>query len=382
MRKIELIQPKQIIMGTGCAQDWVDLVLAAGKHKVLLLSTHPIWESVEPSLEAARQKGLEILRIDYTWRSEPDTAMFDVLLEQGEGFEPEVIVAAGGGSVLDVGKLLAALLGSKQKPVDVFGKNRVARRNPLLICIPTTAGTGSEVSPNAILFDLSDGEKKGIISPCLIPDFALIDPFMTTSLPPKLTAETGMDALCHCIEAYTNKNAHPAVDIYALKGIELVYKNLKTAFQDGANIEARSAMALASMYGGLCLGPVNTSAVHALSYGLAGKYHFTHGLANAVLLPAVMRFNMEADLARHARIALAMGLPDQGNGRETALSGITAIEELAHACGIPQHLSLLGVQPEDVSELADMAMNVTRLLNNNPRALVRQDAVEIYQSIL
>lgn len=121
---------------------------------------------------------------------------------------------------------------------------------------------------------------------------------MTFSLPPKLTAETGMDALCHCIEAYTNKYAHPAVDLYALKGIEYVYKNLKTAVKEGNNIEARSAMALASMYGGLCLGPVNTSAVHALSYGLAGKYHFSHGLANAVLLPAVMLFNMEADLEK------------------------------------------------------------------------------------
>lgn len=382
MRSIELIQPKHIIFGAGCAQDWVDIVLAGKKQKVLLLSTHPLWAVLEKSIGDAREKGLELLCLDYSWQAEPDTEIFENLHRQSKDFGPQAIVAIGGGSVLDVGKLLAALSSGTQKPSDVFGKNLLDSRDNLLICVPTTAGTGSEVSPNAILFDLRDGEKKGIISPWLIPDTALIDPEMTFSLPPKLTAETGMDALCHCIEAYTNKYAHPAVDLYALKGIEYVYKNLKTAVKEGNNIEARSAMALASMYGGLCLGPVNTSAVHALSYGLAGKYHFSHGLANAVLLPAVMLFNMEADLEKNARIALAMGLPDKGDLKATARSGIKAIQELSRDCGIPQSLSSLGVKREDLPQLADMAMNVKRLLNNNPRELEWKDALSIYQSIL
>ncbi len=382
MRSIELIQPKHIFFGTGCAQGWADIVLAEKKQKVLLLSTHPLWAFLEKSIGYAREKGLDLLCLDYAWRGEPDTDMFECLYQQSEAFRPQAIVAVGGGSVLDMGKLLAALASGNQKPSDVFGKNLVDSRDNLLICIPTTAGTGSEVSPNAILFDLRDGEKKGIISPWLIPDMALIDPEMTLSLPPKLTAETGMDALCHCIEAYTNKFAHPTVDLYALKGIEYVYKNLKTAVNEGNNIEARSAMALASMYGGLCLGPVNTSAVHALSYGLAGKYHFSHGLANAVLLPAVMLFNMEADLEKNARMALAMGLPDKGDLRATALSGVKAIQELSYECGIPQNLSSLGVKKGDLPELADMAMKVKRLLNNNPRELEWKDAVGIYQSIV
>jgi alcohol dehydrogenase class IV len=343
MRSIELIQPKRIVFGAGCAQGWVDIAVAEGKQRVLLLSTDPIWAVLDRSIDVARQKGLQLMCLDYTWRSEPDTDMFEGLYRQCESFGPQAVVSVGGGSVLDMGKLLAALASGTQKPADVFGKNLLERRDNLLICIPTTAGTGSEVSPNAILFDKRDDEKKGIISPWLVPDLALIDPEMTCSLPPKLTAETGMDALCHCIEAYTNKFAHPTVDLYALKGIEYIYKNLRTAVNEGNNIEARSAMALASMYGGLCLGPVNTSAVHALSYGLAGKYHFAHGLANAVLLPAVMTFNMEADLEKNARMALAMGLPDKGNMRATALSGVEAIRELSRDCGIPQSLSSLGV---------------------------------------
>ena len=382
MRSIELIQPKRIFFGAACAQDWVDIVLAENKHKVLLLSTDPIWAALEKSIGYARQKGLELMCLDYTWRTEPDTEMFESLQLQSEAFRPEVVLAAGGGSVLDMGKLLAAMASGSQKLADVFGKNLLNCRDNLLICIPTTAGTGSEVSPNAILFDLRDGEKKGIISPWLVPDFALIDPEMTLSLPPKLTAETGMDALCHCIEAYTNKFAHPTVDLYALKGIEYIYKNLKTAVEEGNNIEARSAMALGSMYGGLCLGPVNTSAVHALSYGLAGKYHFTHGLANAVLLPAVIKFNLEADLEKYARMASAMGLPDQADMRTAALKVVDAIQELSRDCGIPQRLSSMGVKRQDLPELATLAMNVKRLLNNNPRELKWEDAVDIYQSIL
>ena len=136
------------------------------------------------------------------------------------------------------------------------------------------------------------------------------------------------------------------------------------------------------MYGGLCLGPVNTSAVHALSYGLAGKYHFTHGLANAVLLPAVIKFNLEADLEKYARMASAMGLPDQADMRTAALKVVDAIQELSRDCGIPQRLSSMGVKRQDLPELATLAMNVKRLLNNNPRELKWEDAVDIYQSIL
>ena len=238
------------------------------------------------------------------------------------------------------------------------------------------------MSPNAILLNEVTSAKCGIISPYLVPDSCYIDPVLTVSLPPHLTAETGMDALSHCIEAYTNKFAHPAVDMYALRGIELIASNLQKAVLNGHDLAARSALSLGSMYGGLCLGPVNTSAVHALSYGLGGKFHVAHGLANAILLPEVLRFNMSASPERHAAIALALGAKPLGTFEETALAGIERLQELSRACGIPQHLSDIGITEAVLPELADIAMKVTRLLNNNPRVVTKEDAINIFKELL
>jgi alcohol dehydrogenase len=260
--------------------------------------------------------------------------------------------------------------------------NLLQKRMKKLVCVSTTSGTGSEVSPIAILLNEKTEAKSGIVSPALLADAAYIDPVLTVGLPPKFTAETGMDALCHCIEAYTNKFAHPAVDLYALQGIRLIAANLLKACQDGTNMEARSALALGSMYGGLCLGPVNTHAVHCLSYGLGGRFHVSHGLANAILLPAVLRFNLDADYARHAQVALAMGVEAGSNDEETALKGIEMIEALSKACGIPASLKSLGVGEDDLSALADIAMGVTRLLKNNPKPLTKEDAIKIYQTLI
>jgi alcohol dehydrogenase class IV len=238
------------------------------------------------------------------------------------------------------------------------------------------------MSPNAILLDETTNEKKGIISPDLVPDAVYIDPVLTLSLPAKLTAETGIDALCHCIEAYTNKFAHPTVDLYALEGIKLIGANLLKACQNPKDLDARAALSLGSMYGGLCLGPVNTAAVHALSYGLGGKYHISHGLANAILLPYVMLFNLPACVDKTAEIALALGIPKGPDAETTALQGIAKIRELCIACGIPQHLSALGIQSVDLPELAAIALNVKRLLNNNPREVGMDDAMSIFTNLL
>src|SRR5262249_48336492 len=159
-----------------------------------------------------------------------------------------------------------------------------------LVCLPTTAGTGSEVSPNAILLDEADQLKKGVVSPYLVPDAAYVDPQLTRSVPPSVTAATGLDALTHCIEAYANKFAHPAVDLYALQGVGIIAQNLLRAVRNGGDMEARTELSLGSFYGGLCLGPVNTAAVHALAYPLGGQFHVAHGVSNAVLLPHVIRF--------------------------------------------------------------------------------------------
>jgi len=303
-------------------------------------------------------------------------------LNKSDYFHPDCVIGVGGGSVLDCAKLLAALTGSEQQLTEIVGIGLLKSRSIKLICVPTTSGTGSEMSPNAILLNEKTAAKSGIISPYLVPDSCYIDPVLTVSLPARLTAETGMDALSHCIEAYTNKFAHPAVDTYALKGIKLIADNLEKAYNDGTDLEARSALSLGSMYGGLCLGPVNTSAVHALSYGLGGKFHVAHGLANAILLPEVLRFNMPASPERHAAVALALGVAPQETDEATALAGIVRLQEISRACGIPQHLSEIGITEEVLPELADIAMNVTRLLKNNPRVVTREYAIEIFKKLL
>ena len=269
---------------------------------------------------------------------------------------------------------------SQQTIHEIFGIKKLHGRNTYLVCLPTTAGTGSEVSPNAILLDTADQLKKGAISPHLVPDAAYIDPLLTKSVPPAVTAATGMDAMIHCIEGYANKYAHPAVDTYALKGIEKIGQYLSTAVHEGENEHARAQMALGSMYGGLCLGPVNTAAVHALAYPLGSIYQIPHGVTNAVLLPHVLSFNVEYSPERYADIARALGVKAQGTDLEIALQGIDKIENMMRDCGIPLRLSELKVPETAVDTLAESAMTVTRLLKNNVRPVTLEDARQIFQN--
>lgn len=382
MRKISLLQPGKIFFGSGSFMDLSYDSIVISSERILFLVASPLIKIVSGLVENLRLTGKHVEVIEYDFIGEPNFSLIDILLDKSVKFKPDCVVGIGGGSVLDCAKLLAALTKSNQKVSEVTGINILKGRSISLICVPTTSGTGSEVSPIAILLDEETSEKKGIISPDLVPDVCYIDPELTVNLPAKLTAETGMDALCHCIEAYTNKFSHPAVDLYALKGIELIGRYLLQACRDGSDIEARSAMSLASMYGGFCLGPVNTSAVHALSYGLGGKYHISHGLANAILLPEVMFFNLPATLEKSVNIALALGVEPCATNEDTALAGIEEIKTLSAACGIPQHLSEIGISEDSIGELAVIALNVKRLLNNNPRELDFEDAVGIYKALI
>ncbi|UCE47119.1 MAG: iron-containing alcohol dehydrogenase, partial [Phycisphaerales bacterium] len=265
---------------------------------------------------------------------------------------------------------------------DVFGIGKLTGRTYYLACLPTTSGTGSEVSPNAILLDETDHLKKGVVSPWLVPNAAYVDPMLTRTVPPDVTAATGLDALTHCIEAYANRFAHPMIDLFALRGIELISAHIEAACRVGGNIEARSALSLGSLYGGFCLGPVNTGAVHALAYPLGGEFHVPHGVSNAMLLPSVLEFNVTAAPKRYARIALALGCDKSDTNIETARRGIERIRQISRRCGIPYSLSQFGVQQEAVKRMAKSAMTVTRLLKNNPREVVQEDAERIYQGLM
>lgn len=382
MNSITLLQPGKIVFGENSLAQLADDSILNSSEKVLFLVATPLLQALAPTIENLKSKNKEVQLIEYVFPGEPTFAQFNSLIEVCEDFNPDCVIGVGGGSVLDCAKLLAALIGNTQKLEDIVGIGFLNGRSIKLICLPTTSGTGSEMSPNAILLNEATAAKSGIISPYLVPDACYIDPVLTISLPSRLTAETGIDALSHCIEAYTNKFAHPTVDTYALRGIELIAKNIQKACEEGQDIEARSALALGSMYGGLCLGPVNTSAVHALSYGLGGKFHIPHGLANAILMPEVLRFNLSASPKRHADVARALGITIQGTDEEVALAGIEKLVTLSKACRIPQRLTEIGITEDILPELADIAMNVTRLLKNNPREVTKEDAIAIYKKLL
>ena len=380
MKPITLLQPQKIVFGTGCIQTLLDDYLKLGFQHLFVLTAPPIRPLIAPALEQLTAAGVETEVFDNIV-AEPTVNDFNAILERARQFGADSVVGIGGGSVLDVAKLIAAFINSPQAVEDCFGTGFIQRRGLWFACLPTTAGTGSEVSPNAILLDERDHLKKGIVSPYLIADAAYVDPKLTWTVPAKVTADTGMDALTHCIEAYTNKFAHPAVDIYALQGIRLIAANLVKAVRNGNDQEAREALALGSLYGGLCLGPVNTAAVHALSYPLGGEFHIPHGLSNAILLPSVMKFNRPANLRRYAEVAVALGVEPGRDDDETAQRGVDFIYQLADAVGIPKKLSDLGIPQTAVDGMARAAMEVQRLLKNNPREVTEQDARDIYNSL-
>jgi len=392
MKAITLLQPQKIVFGTGCIQTFTDDYKKMGLRRLFVLTAPPIRPLIEGTLDELKAAGIAV-EVFQDIVAEPTVDDFKKILKEARQFQADSVAGIGGGSVLDVTKLVAAFIDSDQQVEDCFGTGFIRRKGLWFACLPTTAGTGSEVSPNAILLDERDHLKKGIVSPFLIADVAYVDPKLTWTVPAKVTADTGMDALTHCIEAYTNKFAHPSVDIYALQGIRLIAANLERAVtlardykpadlsDNPAYVEAREALAFGSLYGGLCLGPVNTAAVHALSYPLGGEFHIPHGLSNAILLPSVMKFNMPSNVKRHAEVAIALGCEPGKNDEETAQRGVDFIYRLAAAVGIPDKLTALGIPQTAVDGMAKAAMQVQRLLKNNPREVTEQDARDIYNSL-
>jgi alcohol dehydrogenase class IV len=379
MNIVTLLQPPRIVVGDGCAVQCAEYLAQRGIRRTLLVSSNPVLPTLGGLLKAMQQANVTVVAaapVD----CEPTCSMFEQMLAFARRQDISAVLGIGGGSVIDVAKLLAALTQGSQAVTEVFGINRLAGRALLLVCLPTTAGTGAEVSPNAILLDEADELKKGIVSPNLVPDAAYVDPMLTVSVPPPVTAATGLDALTHCIEAYANNFSHPAVDLYALQGIRLIAAHLERAFRNGQDLEARAALALGSLYGGLCLGPVNTGAVHALSYPLGGRFHVAHGVANALLLPHVLRFNAAVAPQRYAEVALALGLPPAADTVATAGRGVAFLAQLSRNCGVPQTLSEIKIPRTAIPAMAKAAMQVTRLLKNNLRPVTEADAVAIYEA--
>lgn len=372
MSTLSIHFPGKLVFGNGCLQQLPDEIAAHTTGRVFIVTIAPLLPSLKGLIESLEQKGIHVVTNTGTVR-EPSFQDFHRIMAEATPYNPDVVIGIGGGSVLDIAKLVAAQLGNDQTLADYVGIDLLKKRARYLVCIPATSGTGSEVSPNAILVDDADDQKKGIISPFLVPDIVYVDPLLTVSVPPDITAATGLDALTHCLEAYTNKFAQPFIDVYAFEGMRLITANLVKAVRDGADEEARADVAMGSLLGGFCLGPVNTAAVHALSYPLGSSFHLPHGLSNALLLPYVMEFNLPAAPERYAGVARALGCT-------TPQQGVEKIRSLIRECGLPATLKAVGVPYEAIGAMAADAMKITRLLKNNPRPVTMQDAINIYKA--
>ncbi len=378
MRAINLYYPDKLSIGAGCINEFIRDASSHGLSRIFIVSFPEIQPVIGPFLKKIRKEGMD-LEIDISIQREPTFEDFNRILAIIEGFQPDLVLGIGGGSVMDVAKLVAAQIDNSQSIQEITGINLLAGRKTPLACMPTTSGTGSEVSPNAILLDEKEQLKKGIISPHLVPDMVYIDPELTLSVPPAVTAATGIDAFTHCLEAYINKNAHPVIDTFAMEGMTLIARSLSKAVEDGKDVDARNDLSLGSMYGGMCLGPVNTTAIHALSYPLGSEFHIAHGLSNALLLPYIMEFNLPLAVERFARVAGILGVAEEGSDQLRAEKGIQVVRDLIRDCGLPSRISEIGIPENAIPRMAAASLKVQRLLVNNPREVTLQDAINIYR---
>lgn len=381
-RILQLRQPARLGIGPGCSLQCAADLARLGARTALIISSASVSAQAEALREACAKEQIAA-QVLAGVPAEPSVGDFENILARAKGIARDAVIGLGGGSVLDVAKLIAAL--GTREPATLrtwFGNGLVPGRSTLLVCIPTTAGAGSEASPNAILYDEQDQLKKAVISPFLVPDATYIDGTLSLGVPAAVTAATGLDALTHCIEAYANRNAHPVVDAWALEGVRLISENLVTAVKDGQRLDARAALAYGSYLGGLCLGPVNTAAVHALAYPLGSRFRLAHGLSNALLLPHVIRFNLNACPQRYATLGQALGCQPSASAEEGALNAARRIEELSHSCGLPSSLREVGVNETHLEVLVTDALKIQRLLTNNPREIGPAEAREIYLNAL
>ena len=380
-RPISLTNVRTVRFGAECVLQCADDLAAMGLRSAFLVTMPPTRALCEPLIAALEAKGVGVVLFDQIV-GEPTLAECAHALAAARAAKADCVVGLGGGSAMDVAKLVAALIEGRQSIREVLGVGLLAGRPLPLACAPTTAGTGSEVSPIAILGDEDEDLKKGVVSPHLVPDFAYLDAALTVSMPRAVTASTGIDALTHCVEAFANRFAHPVVDVFALEGMKLVVQNIERACADGSDVEARANMLRASYYGGICLGPVNCAAVHALAYPLGGEFHVAHGVSNSILLPHVLRFNLEAAPRRYAEMAQGLGLQRTGDDRADAAAGIERIADISARIGIPSGMSHFGISSNAIPHMAAAAMTVTRLLERNLRELSEADARAIYEAAL
>jgi alcohol dehydrogenase class IV len=373
----------QIIAGPGCIARLSELTKTRLGPRVVVISDEGVVKAglVQPALASLADGGSDV-SVFTDVVADPPEAIIHAAVAQAIGFGATGVLGIGGGSSLDVAKLVALLCKSGEALDDIYGVGKASGQRLPLVLVPTTAGTGSEVTPISIVTTCTH-EKKGVVSPVLLPDAALLDAELTLGLPPAVTAATGIDAMVHAIEAFTSAstNNNPVSRTLAKEALRLLGANIEIAVMNGTDLAARQAMLLGAMLAGQAFANSPVAAVHALAYPIGGRYHVAHGLSNSLVLPHVLRFNATVCGDAYAELAPCL-FPHLEPARQAErLSGF--IEGLAM---LPLHLNLpvrlrdVGITKDGLPLLAESAMEQTRLLGNNPRTVSLSDAARIYEA--
>ncbi|MCX5877238.1 MAG: iron-containing alcohol dehydrogenase [Deltaproteobacteria bacterium] len=377
-------QPTRIRFGVDAINDLPALVKELGGSKVFLvvdpgLVKAGLVERITAPLAKAKIAFELYDKVD----PEPGLKLADNGLKLAKKAKCDCVVGAGGGSAMDVAKAVSILLTNGGKAEDYLGLGKIKKPGVPKIMIPTSAGTGAEVTFTAVFINEKTKSKGGMNGDPLYPEAAILDPALTVSLPPNITATTGVDALTHALEAFVSTQAHAISDMYALEAIDLISSNLVKAYAHGGNIEARSNMLLGSLLAGKALATAGVGLVHAMAYPLGGMFGIPHGLANAVLLPYVMAYNLIGNPGRFAMLAEVMGAKVDGlPEREAAEAGVEYVYRMNQDLGIPASLAELKIPAKKIPEMAKIALTVTRPVENNPRKPSLEDVIRVYETAM
>ena len=374
---------KSIEFGVGALNKIGDLVKARIGDRVMLVTDPGMMSTgiVDRALQILAEAGITVELFKDVAADPPEAVILEAT-KQAQGADIAGVVGLGGGSSLDVAKLVSLLALGKEELKDVYGVGNAKGPRLPLILVPTTSGTGSEVTPISIV-TTGTNEKMGVVSPVILPDVALLDPELTYGLPAHVTAATGIDAMVHAIEAYASASANnnPLSRMLATQALTLMGRSILKAVHEGSDTVARSEMLLGSMLAGQAFANSPVAAVHALAYPLGGHFHIPHGLSNALVLPHVLRFNVVTSPQPYAELApYAFPELSKYEGQERAAAFCDRLAELSRDCGLQPNLRAMNISEDILPKLASDAMNQTRLLVNNPRPVTEADALAIYRA--
>jgi len=388
-------QPKLVLFGPGRRNQIPSLVAAIAKHLLVVtdarMATTPEFNEL---IDGVRSRGIEVSVYSETEAELPRENVVDAV-ERFGGSKVDAVLGIGGGSCMDMAKIVAIVLANDGDVRDYYGEFRVPGPGLPVITVPTTAGTGAEVTCISVIFDKEQGMKVGVASPHLEAYAAVIDPELTLSCPPGLTAATGADALSHLVEAFTDRikdvdaeyldvhlyvGKNPLTDAFCRNGLQLLNTSLEGVVADPSNLEARSATMLAAYNAGMAINTAGTAGCHAIQSPIGGLTHTPHGFGVGALLPYVMRYNLPTRIEAFAELGRVLGVTDLSRPHiEQAHAGIERVEQLLEAVGCPLDLKTLGVEPKDFEFIADQALLATRLTANNPRELTKDGILEILE---